>query len=190
MALAAPLYHMSYAEYLALESRSGVRHEFLNQDVFAMAGGTPEHGAIAMALARDLGAALQGRPCRVFSSDVRIRVAETGLSTYPDLSVVCAKRQVDPEDPDALVNPIVIVEVLSPSTEAYDRGAKAAHYRRLSSLKEYVLVSQDEPLVEVMRRNDQGVWELHEARKGERFTLASLGVSLDVASIYANPLEA
>ena len=109
-----------------------------------MAGGTPEHGRLAAALAGELRGKLRGRPCAVFSSDVRIRIAATDRTTYPDLSVVCGKRETAADDPDALVNPIVIVEVLSDSTEADDRGAKFAHYRRLESLREYVLVSQHE----------------------------------------------
>ena len=122
MARPASLGKMSYAEYLALEARADTRHEYLDGEVFAMAGGTPEHGALAMAVARALGVALRGRPCRVFSSDVRVRIPETGLTTYPDLSVVCSKLETDPIDPDAITNPLLIVEVLSDTTEGYDRG--------------------------------------------------------------------
>lgn len=180
---------LSYAEYLALDSASETRHEFLDGEAVAMAGGTPEHGAVASALARDLGTALAGRPCRVFSSDVRVRVLPTGLATYPDLSVVCGRLETDPEDPIAITNPVVLVEVLSPSTEAHDRGAKAAHYRQLPSLRELLLVSLSEPRIELQRRNDRGVWELHEARPGDRLELVSLGISLDVAAVFRNPLE-
>jgi Uma2 family endonuclease len=165
-----------------------VRHEYLNGETWAMAGGTPEHGALAAAVIRELGAGLQGKPCRVYSSDVRVRVAETGLSTYPDVSVVCGALATAAEDPDAVTNPTVLVEVLSDSTEAYDRGAKAAHYRRIPSLREYVFVSQAEPLIEVYRRAESGRFELFEARAGETIEIASLGVRLDVAALYANPL--
>jgi Uma2 family endonuclease len=179
---------MSYGEYLALEAASDLRHEFLRDEVFAMAGGTPEHGALAAAVLRELGTALRGQPCRVYSSDVRVRVVETGLTTYPDASVVCERLETDPSDPDAILNPVVLIEVLSDSTEAYDRGVKAAHYRRIPSLREYVLVSQAEPLIEVYRRNERDHWELVEARAGTRIELGSLGVVLDVDAIYANPL--
>lgn len=179
---------MSYAEYVAAEKQAEVRHEFLNGEIFAMAGGTPEHGALAVAIAGELHVALAGRPCRVYSSDVRVRVLTTGLATYPDASVVCGHLETDPADPDAIVNPTLLVEVLSDSTEAYDRGAKAAHYRRIPSLREYVLVGQQEPLVEVYRRNERGRWELLEARAGERVDLASLGIQLEVDAIYRNPL--
>ena len=181
---------MTYAEYIAAEVVSQVRHEFLDGDVWEMAGGTPEHGALAAALIRELGATLRGKPCRVYTSDVRLRVVATGLSTYPDVSVVCGGLDTAAEDPDAITNPVVLVEVLSDSTEAYDRGAKAAHYRRIPSLREHVLVAQDEPRVEVYRRADGGRWELIETRPGEVVELASLGVRLEVSAIYANPLGA
>jgi Uma2 family endonuclease len=181
---------MSHADYLAAEAAGELRHEFLAGEVVAMAGGTPEHGALAMAVGGELRAALRGKPCRVFSSDVRVHVAATGLTTYPDLSVVCGRLETHPDDPHAVTNPIVLVEVLSASSEAYDRGAKAAHYRRLASLREYVLVAQDEPHIEVYRRNERNRWELVEARAGERVELASLDVTLDVDAIYADPLAA
>lgn len=179
---------MTYAEYLAAEATSGVRHEFLNGEVWAMAGGTPEHAALAAALIGELGAALRGKPCRVYTSDLRVRVLATGLSTYPDVSVVCGSLETVAEDPDAITNPVLLAEVPSDTTEAYDRGAKAAHYRRLASLHEYVLVSQAEQLVEVYRRTEAGRWELLEGRPGDRIELRSLGIGLDVAAIYANPL--
>jgi Uma2 family endonuclease len=180
---------MTYAEYLAAEAKAEVRHEFLNGDVWEMAGGTTEHGALALAVAGELRAALRGKPCRTFSSDVRVRIGETGLTTYPDLSVVCGRLETAPDDGDAITNPVVLVEVLSDSTEACDRGAKAAHYRRIPSLREYVLLAQAEPRIEVQRRTEGGRWELLEARRGETIDLASLGVTLDVAAVYANPLE-
>ena len=179
---------MTHAEYLAAEAASEVRHEFLNGEVWAMAGGTPEHAALAAALIAELGAALRGKPCRVYTSDLRVRILATGLSTYPDVSVVSGSLEMAPEDPEAITNPVLVAEVLSDATEAYDRGAKAAHYRRLISLQEYVLVSQSEPLVEVYRRTEAGRWELLEGRPGDRVELRSLGISLDIAAVYANPL--
>ena len=189
MARPATTVRMSYAEYLAAESVAETRHEFLNGEVWAMAGGTPEHSALAAAVIRELGVALRGKPCRVYTSDVRVRVLATGLSTYPDVTVVCGAAETAAEDPDALVNPVVLVEVLSDSTEAYDRGTKAAHYRRIPSIQAYVLVSQREPLIELYRRRDDR-WELIEARPGEWLALPVLDVRLDVQAIYANPFEA
>jgi Uma2 family endonuclease len=178
---------MTYAEYLDAEAKSEVRHEYLNGEVWEMAGGTPEHFALAAAMIGELRAALRGKPCRTFTSDLRVRILDTGLSTYPDVSVVCGQLETAADDKDAITNPIVLVEVLSEATEAYDRGAKWAHYRRIPSLREYVLVSQPEPLVEVFRRGEPGRWELLEARSGE-IELASPGIRLDVGALYANPL--
>jgi len=179
---------MTYAEYLAAEAASDIRHEYLNGEVWAMAGGTPEHSALAAAIIAQLGASMRGKPCRMFSSDLRVRIMDTGLSTYPDVSVVCGQLETAPDDPDAVTNPIVLVEVLSESTEGYDRGGKAAHYRRIPSLREYVLVAQTEPRIEVFRRAEIGRWELLEARAGETIEIASLGARLDVSAVYANPL--
>lgn len=180
---------LTYAEYLVQEAASEVKHDFIAGELFAMAGGTLEHGALAASLLRHLGNALESRPCRTFTSDVRVHVNSTGASFYPDVSVVCGKVESPPSDDQALKNPVVVVEVLSPSTEAYDRGAKAAHYRRLESLKEYVLVSQVEPRVEVQRLNERGIWELHFFGPGQRVELTSLGIALPVDAIYANPLR-
>jgi Uma2 family endonuclease len=183
-----PVAKMSYREYVAAEVEADRRHEFLNGEVFAMAGGTPEHGALAAAMIGELGAELRGKPCRVYSSDVRVRIEATGFTTYPDVSVVCGQLETDAVDRDAIVNPVLVIEVLSESTEAYDRGAKAAHYRRIPSLREYVLLTQSEPLVEVYRRNEQARFELIEAQLGDRLELASVGVTLEVRAVCENPL--
>jgi Uma2 family endonuclease len=185
---AVPIAQMSYAQYVGAEDTSPVRHEFLKGLVFAMAGGTPEHGALAAAIMRELGVALRGKPCRVYSSDLRVRVIETDLATYPDATVVCGKLETAPDDRNAVINPTLLVEVLSDTTEAYDRGAKAAHYRMVASLKEYVLVAQDERRIEVYRRNQRGGWELFEARSGAQLQLESIGVWLDIDTVYENPL--
>lgn len=188
MGEAAAQQRISYADYVKSESTTEIKHEYVDGAVYAMAGGTPEHGALAAAWIRHLGNALQGRPCRVFSSDVRVTVSETGLSTYPDLTVVCGRLETHPDDRLAIINPVVIVEVLFDSTEAWDRGEKAAHYRRLSTLREYVLVSQHRPRIEVHRRTARGTWEIVEARAGETIDLPSIGVSIDVDAIYKDPL--
>lgn len=183
-----PVSEMSYTEYLRAEDASPIRHEYVRGRVFAMAGGTPEHGALAAAVIRELGVALHKKKCRVYSSDLRVRVQETDLATYPDATVVCGKLETAQDDPNAVTNPTLLVEVLSDSTEAYDRGAKAAHYRRIPSLKEYVLVAQEEKRIEVYRRSPRGSWELFEARSGEGVELDSLGIRLDVDAVYENPL--
>src|SRR5262249_43329548 len=113
----------------AAEAKSEVRHEYLNGEVFAMAGGTPAHGALALAFGGELRNALRDRPCRMFSSDVRVRIPDTGLTTYPDLSIVCGGIELDPKDPNTITNPILIVEVLSETTEGHDRGTPAGSSR-------------------------------------------------------------
>ena len=188
MSHALPVAEMSLEDYLAFEAKSQTKHELLRGQVYAMSGGSPEHAALAAQVGAMLITALRGKPCRVFSSDLRIRIPSTELITYPDLSVVCDKLERDPEDPHAIRNPVLLVEVLSPSSEAYDRGDKAAHYRRIPSLREYLLVSQEAKRLELFRRNDRGTWELVEAGPGESLSLASVGVELEVDEVYRDPL--
>jgi Uma2 family endonuclease len=186
--------YVSYAEYLALEEKSVTKHEWLDGVLYdlearGMAGGTPDHAGLSAAVTILLGLQLRGRPCRAFSSDLKVRVPATGLSTYADLTVVCGKLETAAEDANAVTNPTLLVEVLSDSTEAYDRGEKFAHYRRLPSLREYVLVSQHTPRIEVWRKNEGGRWELaQEAEAGEHATLGSVGCTLAVDEVYADPL--
>jgi len=179
---------LTFAKFLEQERASDTRHELVNGEIFAMAGGTIEHGRLTSNVTILLGAQLRGRPCSAFSSDVLIRVLATGLASYPDLSVVCGKLERDPEDANTIINPTVLVEVLSDSTEAYDRGEKFAHCRRIPSLKEYVLVSQHEPRIEVFRRGDDGIWSLHEAGATERVKLEAIACELSVDEVYADPL--
>lgn len=177
---------VSYADYLALEAKSERKHEYLRGQAWAMAGGTVEHGRLQVNVAVVLQTALQGKPCVVLSSDVKVRVEGTDRTTYPDASVVFGPRQTSPLDRHAIVNPVVLVEVLSESTEGDDRGEKLAHYRRLPSLEEYVLVSQEARRIEVFRRTPEG-WMLVEAGPGQHVELRSLGVSLSVDAIYFDP---
>jgi Uma2 family endonuclease len=178
----------THAEYVALEAASETKHEFHAGLIVAMAGGTLEHGRLQASIARVLGGALVAakRPCNVFGADARVFVEESVRSFYPDASVVCGKRQVAFDDPHAMTNPIVIVEVLSDSTERDDRGAKFASYRKLPSLEEYVLVSQDAKRIELFRRSPEG-WVLSEAVGGQSLELRSLGVTIDVDAVYFDP---
>ena len=173
----------SYEEYLALEQGSLTKNEYFDGHILAMAGGTAEHGFLSGRMILELGAQLRGKPCAPHSSDTRIRVVATGLSTYPDVSVVCGKPERDVEDHEALTNPIVIVEVLSKSTEAYDRGEKFHQYRRIPSLQEYVLVSQGVNRIEQFTRTAEG-WVLRSAGPGESLQLTSVGCVLQVDSVY------
>lgn len=180
------LAHHSYplAEYLAMERGSSIRHEFLDGEIFAMAGGTPEHAALAAAVIGQLHAQLRGKPCRVYTSDLRIGVQESGLLTYPDVSVICGAPQVDPADPATIVNPTLLLEVLSESTQAWDRGEKFEHYKRIPTLQDYVLVSAREQLIEAWRRSGPE-WIRREARIHASLLLDSIGCALDVDAVYA-----
>lgn len=179
---------MTYAEYRKGELAAEVKHEYLRGEVFAMTGGTPQHSALAARITALLSRELGGRPCRVFNSDLRVRIEATDLATYPDISVVCDKLETSANDDHAIVNPILLVEVLSNSTEAYDRGQKAAHYRRIPSLRAYLLVSQHEPHLELFVRRDDGTWSLLEAEADQRLSVEPLGIELSVAEVYEDPL--
>ena len=180
---------MTYGEYLAAEALRDTKHEYLRGEIFAMAGGTPTHARLAMAVGHALMGALAGRPYAVFSADLRVRIESSDLSTYPDLVIVCGSFESSKIDANAVTNPTLIVEILSDSTEAYDRGQKFAHYRQLPSLREYLLVSQHEPRLESYFKNDAGEWVLHEARSGETLAMRSLeGVRLETDVIYHDPL--
>lgn len=174
-------------DYVRLEGFSNVKHEFLDGQVYAMGGGTPAHGTYAANLIRVLGNHVKNLPCRVQTSDVRVRVAATGLDTYPDISVVCGHLEVDKEDPFAIINPVLLVEVLSPSTEAYDRGKKLEHYKLIPSLTEVVFVAHDRQHVEVVRR-DGDQWHQSGASSGEAIGLESVGLQLHVDDVYHDPL--
>jgi Uma2 family endonuclease len=184
MALAAQ--QLTYAEYLELEASSEQRYEFVDGVVYAMAGGIPEHARLAMSLGAALLGALRSKGCAVYSSDLKLRIEATNRSTYADVVVICGPELTSSIDPNAVTNPTVIVEVLSPSTEASDRGEKWRHYQRLPSLREYVLVSPGEPYVEVFRR-DGDEWVLRTATAGQMLELPSQGVRIAVDDIYADP---
>ncbi len=181
MSTARQLNH-AYEDDLRIEESSQVRHEYLAGEVYAMAGGSPEHGALALRAARLLGDGLEG--CTPLSSDVRIRVKATGLTTYPDVSCACGPVERTQIDRLAITNPTILVEVTSPSTEAYDRGEKLNHYRQLPSLEAVVFVSHREPLVTVVERVG-AEWRTTEFRAGSTATVSSRAASFSVDELYA-----
>jgi len=185
MTSAAPAERMSYANYLAFERASDTKHEYVNGQVYAMAGGSPEHARLQVRTSHLLTLGLAGRPCAAFSSDLRVRIEATGRSTYPDVTVICDRIQRAADDPDAATNPILVVEVLSETSEREDRGSKWAHYQRIPSLRHYVLISQDERRVEVYTREPRG-WLYSDIREGS-VELSALNVSLDIDELYAQP---
>ena len=179
----APRRHFTFRDYLDLEEASNVKHEYFAGEIYAMAGGTPEHAALAVAVSAALFDQLASGRCRVFSSDLRVRIRSTGLATYPDVTVVCGALETDPENTSTVTNPTVIVEVLSPSTESYDRGEKLEHYRQVESLRECVLVAHDRRRIELWRRGPGGEWTRLVIEEGT-VDLDSIGCRLDVAELY------
>ena len=188
MTLPQPIQLLTPEQYLRRENDSSVRHEYYRGEVFAMAGGSPDHSLITANVSGELRSRLKGTPCRVYESNLRVRVPRTTLYTYPDVTVLCGERQFDPLDvkKETVVNPALIVEVLSESTESWDRGGKFQNYRQIESLREYVLVSSDKPLVETFLRQADGTW-IYQAAAGPEATasLKSLGVQLPLAEAYA-----
>ena len=178
----------TYVDYLALEEASNVKHEFLDGEIYAMAGGTPTHAGLAAAVSSLLHQQLQGRPCRVFSSDLRVRVLATGLATYPDATIVCGELALDPANRDTVVNPRIVVEVLSDSTEKYDRGVKLEHYRQIPALGAVVLVWQRERRIEVWEREAAGTWAARASGPGETARIASVACTLVVDEVYGDAL--
>jgi Uma2 family endonuclease len=177
----------TYGEYLALEAASNVRHEFLGGQIYAMAGGTPEHAAVAAAIIGLLFPQLRGTACRAYDADLRVRTP-SGLATYPDITIVCGPTERHPEDPNAVTNPAIVIEVLSRGTEEYDRGDKFEHYKSVRSLRQVLLVSQRDRSVEVWTRGDEGSWSRVLAGEGDVAEL-STGARLDVREIYAAAAE-
>lgn len=171
-------------EYLALERKSEFKSEYVNGRIYAMTGASREHNLIAGNVFARLHARLRGRRCEVYMSDMRVKVSQTGAYHYPDVVAVCGEPRFEDKHVDTLLNPTVIVEVLSPSTEAYDRGEKFAHYRRLETIAEYVLVAQDKVRVEHYRRDGEH-WVLSEVSNAEGvLVLPSLECELPLREIY------
>lgn len=187
MGEAARRIQLSWDEYLKLEQETGERHELLNGEAWAMAGGSRVHSAIKVNLTAFFRNALRGRPCRPYDADYRIFIPETGLATYPDLSVICG-AVTDPAPANSGTTPTLLVEVLSESTEAWDRGGKFAHYRQIPSLRYYLLVNQDPRRVELYTRNDDGSWTLTVHEAGAQVPLPALGVVMPVDELYEDLL--
>lgn len=171
-------------QYLAMERNANHKSEYINGRIFAMAGASQQHNQITFNISVALGIQLKGRACVAYSNDMRVKVQQTGLYAYPDVVATCDEPQFEDSFVDTLLNPAVIIEVLSDSTEAYDRGSKFAHYRRMSSMQEYVLVAQDAICVEYYsRQNDKWVFtELSDV--GVSLHLNSIDCDLALADVY------
>lgn len=168
-----------------MEREAEYKSEYLGGEVFAMSGGTARHSLIASQTLTALGLRLRGKPCNPYNSDLRVAVSPDGLYTYPDVSIFCEPMEFILGTDDTATNPTAVVEVLSKNTEAYDRGRKFGHYRHVATLRHYVLVSQDSPIIECFTREEDGRWSLSEAIGLEAsMPLAALAVALPLAEVF------
>ena len=175
----------SSAEYLELERQAETRHEFAGGEIYAMAGGNKRHNGIAVNVVRLLGNQLLERDCAIYGSDMRVKITSTGKYTYPDVVAVCGEEIFEDKDEDTLLNPMLIVEVLSKSTEAYDRGGKFEYYQTIESFQEYVLITQEPFRVEQFVRKDTSIWTYFEFRKPDEVVkLNSINCELSLKDIY------
>jgi Uma2 family endonuclease len=180
----APQRQLTEAEYLAIERRAPTKSDFYAGEMYAMAGAKRNHNLIVTNITRELSAQLRNTRCEVYSADMRVKVARTGLYTYPDVVVVCGPPHFLDDEDDTLLNPTLLIEVLSESTAAYVRGFKARRYRQLPSLRQYVIVEQSHPLVEVYTRSP-AEWKLKDAtRMQDLIGLKSIGCKLALSAIY------
>lgn len=180
------LHRYTYAEYVAFEVASAEKHEFLDGEIYAMAGGSEEHSALSAAMVRLLGNVVVDRPCRVHTSDLRIYVESVGLATYPDASVCGPLEQHEPSPKATALNPVVLVEVTSDSSEEYDTGTKREHYQTIPTLREYVIVSHRERRIAVHARGLDGRWTVRHAVRGGEVAIRSLDAQLSVDEVYRN----
>ena len=172
-------------EYLEFERASEFRHEYINGEIYEMSGAKRRHNVISSNIVRSLGNQILNRDCLVYSSDMRVKVSELGNYTYPDVVAVCGEEIFEDETEDTLLNPMLIVEILSVSTEAYDRGAKFEFYQRIESLSEYVLITQEPYRVEQFVRREANVWTYYEFRRAEDVVkLNSIDCELSLKDIY------
>ena len=183
------LLRMTEEEYLKFDRAAEYKSEFVAGEMYAMSGGRLRHADLASLLLIELHGQLKGRTCRVFNSDVRVRTPKSASYFYPDLSVVCGEPQTFKDSDDILVSPIVLVEVLSPSTADYDHGTKFAHYREIPTLEEYILVHTDAILIEQYTRQNSGNWLLseHEGMEAE-LSLPSIDCSINLRAIYEDAI--
>ncbi len=176
---------ISEHEYLRFERASVTRHEYYAGQIYAMTGAKEPHNLTAGNVHAALHSQLRHKDCRVYQSDMRVKVLTTGLNTYPDVVVICGQPRFTDDVHDSITNPIVLIEILSPSTERYDRGMKAQHYRTIDTLQEYLLIAQDRTHVEQYQRHTTGQWLFNEATQLDTMiTLASIGCTLLLADIY------
>ncbi|HEY4002021.1 MAG TPA: Uma2 family endonuclease [Candidatus Xenobia bacterium] len=180
-----PQRKLTAEEYLEIERKAEHKSEFYDGQMFAMSGASEPHESIKTNVVTALAIQFKARPCRVYSSDLRVKVSPTGLYTYPDIVAVCGERRFEDGQLDTLLNPSAIIEVLSPSTEAYDRGRKFDHYRTVESIQDYVVIAQDRVSIEHFARQLGGSWVLRAYdRPDEMLELPELGIRVLLVEIY------
>lgn len=178
-----PVHYYTVAEYLALEEAAEYRSEYVDGEIFAMAGGSPNHDMICSECARVIGNAILGSGCETHTSNMKVRNETSSVFYYPDLSIACGKAEFDSDG--ILTNPVILFEVLSPSTEAYDRGEKFQRYKQISSLREYVMIAHKKPQIDVFFKTDAGFWRIDSyAGLDDVMELRSLGIQIKLADIY------
>jgi len=179
----------SIEEYVRFEEHANTKHEFIDGQIIAMAGGTLEHAAMASAVNASFRAQLAGRECEVYTSDARVRITSSGLDTYPDVAVVCGPVVRDTGDKNAMTNPTVLVEVTSDSTEAYDRGEKLAQYKTIDALRAVVFVAHRRPGIDVYVRQSDGTWASGaHAGAGETVSIEAIRCTLVVDDVFRPPV--
>ena len=176
----------SFEEYLVIEDQNDFKSEYYQGEIFAMSGGTDERSRISSNISREIGVALLEKECSVYDSNLKVRIEAADAGVYPDCQVICGPSEYYQGRKDVVLNPIVVVEVLSESTAAYDRGGKFSHYKKIPALMEYVLVEQKEPIVDVFRRNEEGLWVQFGRYEGldSMVELTSIQVSIPANMIY------
>lgn len=179
--------YMTKAEYLEFERNSDIKHEYINGEVFAMAGAKPNHNRLTMKLSRLIDTHLDGKECEAFGGDQPLHIEQIDSYVYPDLTIACGESEFTEDPLPALLNPLLIIEVLSPSTERFDRDEKFILYRQITSFREYVLVFQDSARIVCFYLNENNIWEFSDAVGLESsITLKSIDCSLSLADVYAN----
>ncbi len=182
-----PLSRLSPQQYLERERAAAFKSEYYQGEMFAMAGASREHNLIVANLVREIGNAFKDSDCEVYPSDMRLKISASGLYTYPDVTIAYGAPKSEDDELDTLLNPVVLIKVLSESTEAYDRGTKSAHYHRLPSLKHNVVVSQHQCSVEILSRSSDDTWTLSDASElTDTLRLRTPSVSIPLAEVYRN----
>ena len=177
--------HLTADEYLQFEKEAHENHEFFKGEILAMAGASPRHNQIFKNLYLQLGFALKGKPCQPYGSDLRIHIPQNTLYTYPDISIICKDLMPSSDESDSIIEPVIIIEILSEGTQNYDRGAKFKLYRDIPTLKEYIMVDSESITVECFRLNQNNHWELEEYKSPDQtLAIPTLAININLSQIY------